>query len=152
MSDDLSSLETFVKTTKIQFLSRSGWPGLLLKFSPPHINAHPPGVGIFHRSPGHPGGISRNFCWDLRSRILSFRATQRPSDRAIDRATDRATERPSDRAIDRATERSTERPSDRATERSTERSSDRATERSSDRSSDRAIDRSVSGQVLSIRQ
>ena len=55
LSDSLSSLETFLKTTEIQLLTRSGWPGLLLKSSPRHINAHPPGVAIFHRSPGNPG-------------------------------------------------------------------------------------------------
>ena len=60
LSDYLSSLETSLKTTKIPILIKSGWPGFLLKSSPPHINADPPGVGIFHKSPGHPDRISQN--------------------------------------------------------------------------------------------
>ena len=58
LPDYLSSLETYLKDTRIHFLIRSGWPELPLKFLPPYINAHPPGVGIFQRSSGPPDVIS----------------------------------------------------------------------------------------------
>ena len=69
-------------------------------------------------------------------RPLRFSPTERPDDRAIDRATERQTERPSDRA----TGRSTDRPSDPATGRSNDPGAWRPSDRPSHRPSDPLMD------------